>query len=60
MYHNDGKKKYNFSFLADEIPDPRALFYINGGRYLCEKITAHFTEKGMNKMLKGVFYRLED
>lgn len=60
MYHIDGKKKYNFSFLADEIPDPRALFYINGGRYLCEKITAHFTEKGMSKMLKGVFYRLED
>ena len=60
MYHIDGKKKYTFSFLADEIPDPRALYHINGGRYLCEKITAHFTEKGMSKMLKGVFYRLED
>lgn len=60
MYHIDGKKKYTFSFLADEIPDPRALFHINGGKYLCEKITAHFTEKGMSKMLKGVFYRLEE
>lgn len=60
IYHIDGKKKYTFSFLADEIPDPRALFHINGGKYLCEKITAHFTEKGMSKMLKGVFYRLED
>ena len=39
-YKIDNRKKYNFSFLADEIPDPRALFYIDGGRYVCEKITA--------------------
>ncbi len=60
MMRIDGKKKYNFSFLADEIPDPRAVFYINGGRYLCEKITASFSENGMSKKLKGVFYRLLD
>lgn len=44
LRHIDGKKKYNFSFLADEIPDVRAVFHIKGGRYLCEKITATFTE----------------
>lgn len=60
VYHIDGKKKYTFSFLSDEIPDARALFHINGGKYLCEKITARFTENGMSKMLKGVFYRLEE
>ena len=60
LYHIDGKKKYNFSFLADEIPDVRAIFNIKGGRYLCEKITATFTEHGMSKKLKGVFYRLQD
>ena len=56
----DGKKKYTFSFLADEIPDTHAVFHIRGGRYLCEKITARFTEHGMSKMMKGVFYRLKD
>ena len=56
----DGKKKYNFSFIADTIPDVRAVFNIWGKRYLCEKITAQFTEKGMSQMLKGVFYRIDE
>ena len=56
----DPKKKYNFSFLADEIPDPRAVFYIEGGKYICEKITATFHEgAGMSQMMKGVFYRVQ-
>ena len=46
--------------LVGKYPDPRAVFYINGGRYLCEKITASFSENGMSKKLKGVFYRLLD
>ena len=60
LRHIDGKKKYNFSFLADDIPDVRAVFHIKGGRYLCEKITATFTERGKSKKLKGVFYRIQD
>ena len=60
MFTIDSKRKYTFSFLAEELPDPHALFYIRGGRYVCEKITAHFTEKGMSSLMKGVFYRLED
>lgn len=59
-YHIDGKKKYNFSFLSKSIPDPRAVFYIQGGKYVCEKITATFTENGMSQLLKGVFYRIEE
>ena len=54
----DGKKKYEFSFLSDTMPDPRALFYIRGRRYICEKITATFTESGMSQLLKGTFYRV--
>ena len=56
----DGKKKYNFSWIADSIPDVRAVFNIWGKEYLCEKITAQFTEKGMSQMLKGVFYRIDE
>ena len=55
----DNKKKYTFSFLADEIPDPRAIFYIEGSKYVCEKITATFHEgSGKSQLLKGVFYKL--
>ena len=58
-YNIDNKKKYTFSFLADEIPDPRALFYIEGSKYVCEKITATFHEgTGKSQLLKGVFYKL--
>ena len=57
-YNIDGKKKYHFSFLSDTVPSPRAVFYINGGKYLCEKITATFHESGRSRLLKGIFYRI--
>lgn len=58
MNEIDGKQKYNFSWLADNIPDVRTVFNIKGKNYLCEKITASFSEKGRSRLLKGVFYRL--
>lgn len=58
--HIDGKKKYTFSFLSKKIPNPRSLFYIRGGKYICEKITATFKEEGRSLLLKGVFYRVLD
>lgn len=59
MYDLDTTIKYTFSFLADEIPNVRSLFYIKGQRYLCEKITATFSEDGMSQLLKGVFYKVK-
>lgn len=56
MYDIDPYKKFTFEFLADEIPDVRALFYIEGKRYLAEKITVTFTEEGMSKKMKGDFF----
>ena len=50
------KQKFKFSWLADEIPNPRATFFIKGKKYICEKITATFTENGMSQLLKGEFY----
>jgi len=53
------KKKYTFSFLSDSIPDPRAVFFIEGSKYICEKITATFHEDtGKSQLLKGVFYKV--
>lgn len=60
IYNIDPKKKYSFSFLSPTIPNARALFYIRGSQYVCEKITATFKENGMSQLLKGTFYRLAD
>lgn len=60
FYHIDRTRKVSFRFLSDDIPDPRAVFYIRGRRYICEKITATFTEDGMSQLLKGEFWPLLD
>lgn len=56
----DLEQKYTFKFLSDKVPDVRAVFYIQGKRYVCESITATFTENGMSELKKGVFYRIID
>lgn len=56
----DKRKKFNFSWLSGEIPNPRAIYHIRGKRYVCEKITATFTEHGMSQLLKGEFYMILD
>lgn len=61
VFHNiEPKMKTTFKFLADTIPDVRSVFHIRGKRYICEKITATFTENGMSQLLKGVFYPIVD
>ena len=59
-YSIDRTRKVTFKFLADDIPDPRAMFFVHGRRYICEKITATFTEGGMSQLLKGEFWPLLD
>ncbi len=54
------KQKMTFKFLSDTIPNPRAVFYIRGKKYLCEKLTATFTEQGMSQLIKGVFWPILD
>ena len=54
------KQKYQFSFFSDTIPNVRSVFFIDGKKYLCEKITATFSENGMSQLLKGSFYRIID
>ena len=61
IIHNiNPKMKTTFKFLADNILHVRAVFLIRGKRYICEKITATFTENGMSQLLKGVFYPIVD
>ena len=54
----DRKKKYQFSFLAKEIPNVRSTFYIDGKKYLCLKVSATFSEDGMSELMKGEFYKV--
>lgn len=54
----DGHVKYTIKFIADNVPDVGSVFLISGQQFLCKKITATFTEKGMSQMLKGEFYRI--
>lgn len=57
IIHNiEPKMKTTFKFLSDNIPDVRSVFHIRGKKYLCEKITATFTENGMSQLLKIVCY----
>ena len=56
VYQIDPKQKVNFKFLSDSLPNPRAVFHIKGKKYVCEKLTATFTENGMSQLVKGVFY----
>ena len=57
-YNIDPKKKFTFKWLSDTIPNVRSLFIIRGKRYVCEKITATFTENGMSQLLKGSFFEV--
>ncbi|MBE6317849.1 MAG: hypothetical protein E7081_02615 [Bacteroidales bacterium] len=59
-YKINHTQKFQFSFISDSIPNVRSVFFINGKKYLCEKITATFTENGMSELKKGVFYRIID
>ncbi len=60
FYSIDPTKKTTFKFLSDTIPNVRALFIIRGKRYICEKLTATFTEHGMSQLIKGVFYPIKE
>lgn len=60
VFNIEPKQKYTFSFLMNEIPDVRSVFFIKGKKYLCEKITATFSENGMSQLLKGNFYQVID
>ena len=53
-------QKSTFKFLSDTIPDVRSTFIIRGKRYVCEKLTATFTENGMSQLIKGCFWPVDE
>lgn len=59
-YNIEPTMKTTFKFLADRVPDVRSLFLIRGKRYVCEKLTATFSENGMSQLIKAVCYPIKD
>lgn len=56
----DNRVKYSIDFLSDHVPDVRAVFIIQGKRYLCEKLTANMSDQGLSALVKGTFWRIKD
>lgn len=50
---------YTISFLSDRLPDVNKVFLIANKKYLCEKIEASVTHDGLDRVMKGTFYRIE-
>ncbi|WP_300694489.1 hypothetical protein [uncultured Bacteroides sp.] len=50
---------YTIQFTANKMPDVNKVFLIGNKQYLCEKIEAEIDADGLNKVLKGTFYRIE-
>ena len=56
----DETQLYRYKFLGTTIPSPTSVFLINGQKFACLRITAHFTPSGMSELLEGEFYRIID
>lgn len=54
----DPDVKFEYSFIADSLPDVNSIFHVRGHRYLCEKLTANFSADGMSQKIKGTFWRI--
>lgn len=56
----DETKLYRYKFLAQTLPAPTNIFLINGKKFACLRLTAHFTVNGMSQLVEGEFYEIID
>ena len=54
----DTRRKYEFTFLCDGMPDTRSIFVIRGKKYLCSQLRAEIDQHGMSQLKKGTFWRI--
>lgn len=52
----DHRKKYEFSFLAKELLDPRAIYIIKNKSFICKEIEYTISASGLGNIAKGIFY----
>lgn len=53
-------KKYCIKFITNDILNPGFKFIIRNQTYLCEKLEYQIKETGVEKLVTGYFYRLEE
>ena len=58
-YAIDGKTKLSIKFLSNTVPNQRAIFFIEGKRYICEKMTITLSQNGISSLIKGDFHPLK-
>lgn len=56
----DESAKYKIEFISDDMPSVFSIFYIQGKKYLCEKISVDITSNGVSQLKKGTFYQIVD
>lgn len=52
--------KFTFYFHSRRFPDVNAIYNINGRRYLCRRLEATLTSRGMSRRIKGEFYPIQE
>ena len=57
MFHSS--VSYKIQFLTTQIPNVNKVFLIGNQRYLCEKIEASVTVRGLDPVVEGTFYRID-
>lgn len=56
----DETKLYRYKWLTKTLPSPTSIFLINGKKFACLRITAHFSVSGMSELVEGEFYEIID
>lgn len=56
----DTQKKYCIKFITDGILNPGYKFIIHNQTFLCEKLEYDIKDTGLEKLVTGYFYRLEE
>jgi len=52
--------KHCYKFVADTIPDTNAIFIIDNKKYLCEKLEVSFSNRGLDKLITGYFFAIDN
>ena len=56
----DTKVKHAFKFIKKKVPDVSKIYQIKGKRYLCEKIEYDITDDGVEPLMTGYFYEIDN
>lgn len=56
----DTRVLHCFRFISETIPAVDSVFIIRNKKYVCQKIEADITNKGVDRLITGYFYEVSD